>query len=204
MPRATGSSRTASRTPRNAITVGTRVYLRKLRAADREEYVQRMIDSRAMHGRYVIPMRTASDFDAIVPRLRWTNRLMTVACLRDTHAIVGSINLNDIIRGVTQTCYIGYQAFTPYDGRGLMTESIALILTHAFRNMKLHRVEAGIQPENEKSIALVQRLGFRYEGLAKRLIKIQGRWRDHERWAILAEEWKPSKVPYPIRKHVRS
>jgi ribosomal-protein-alanine N-acetyltransferase len=193
-------NRPTLRTPRNAITVGTRVYLRKLRAADREEYVQRMIDSRAMHGRYVNPMTKPSDFDALIPRLRQTNRLMTAACLRDTHAIVGAINLNEIVRGITQTCYIGYQAFTPYDSKGLMTESLALILTHAFRDLKLHRVEAGIQPENIKSIALVQRLGFRYEGLAKRLIKIQGRWRDHQRWAILAEEWKPSKVPYPIRK----
>ena len=63
-------------------------------------------------------------------------------------------------------------------------------LSEVFGPRKLHRVEANIQPENEASIALVQGLGFRQEGYSPRYLKIGGRWRDHERWALLAEDWR--------------
>jgi len=65
-----------------------------------------------------------------------------------------------------------------------------LALRHAFRPLKLHRVEANIQPENVASIRLVERLGFRREGFSPRYLKIGGRWRDHVRYALLAEEWR--------------
>jgi ribosomal-protein-alanine N-acetyltransferase len=70
-----------------------------------------------------------------------------------------------------------------------MTEALDLALRHAFRTLKLHRIEANIQPENAASIALVRKLAFRLEGFSPRYLKIGGRWRDHERWAILREEW---------------
>ena len=65
------------------------------------------------------------------------------------------------------------------------------MLRTAFRTLRLHRVEANIQPGNRASIALVERAGFRREGYSRRYLKIAGRWRDHERWALLAEEWQP-------------
>ena len=71
-----------------------------------------------------------------------------------------------------------------------MTEAVRLLLRHAFARMKLHRVEANIQPGNLASLALVKRAGFIKEGYSRRYLKICGRWRDHERWAILAEDWK--------------
>ena len=70
-----------------------------------------------------------------------------------------------------------------------MTEALRLAMRHAFRVLKLHRVEANIQPTNRPSIAVVKRLGFRREGYSRRYLKISGRWRDHERWAILKEDW---------------
>jgi ribosomal-protein-alanine N-acetyltransferase len=69
-----------------------------------------------------------------------------------------------------------------------MTEGMRLVIGRAFGTLRLHRLEANIQPANAASIALVRRLGFRKEGLSRRYLKIGGRWRDHERWAILAEE----------------
>jgi len=63
------------------------------------------------------------------------------------------------------------------------------VLRHAFVMLRLHRVEANIQPGNRASIALAEGAGFRREGFSPRYLKIGGRWRDHERWAILAEEW---------------
>jgi ribosomal-protein-alanine N-acetyltransferase len=72
-----------------------------------------------------------------------------------------------------------------------MTEGMTLAINEAFGPLKLHRLEANIQPGNTASIALVKRLGFRREGLSKKYLKIGGRWQDHERWAILKEEWRP-------------
>ena len=83
---------------------------------------------------------------------------------------------------------LGYAIGAPYAGEGYMTEGIELVLRHAFGAMGLHRLEANIQPGNEPSIALAKRAGFRLEGFSPRYLKIDGRWRDHERWAILAEE----------------
>ena len=71
-----------------------------------------------------------------------------------------------------------------------MTEALKLVLRYAFKDLKLHRLEANIQPGNMASVALVKRAGFVREGYSRRYLKICGRWRDHERWAILAEDWK--------------
>jgi ribosomal-protein-alanine N-acetyltransferase len=76
-----------------------------------------------------------------------------------------------------------------FQGRGLMREALSLVLTTAFDEMGLHRLEANIQPGNARSRALAQGLGFRQEGFSPRYLRIGGEWRDHERWAILAEEW---------------
>ena len=70
-----------------------------------------------------------------------------------------------------------------------MKDGLAQVITHAFKTMKLHRLEANIQPGNQPSKALVKKLGFRREGFSPRYLKINGRWRDHERWAILSEDW---------------
>ena len=84
--------------------------------------------------------------------------------------------------------------WAPYARRGYMTEALALVLRRAFGPLRLHRVEANIQPGNRASIALVRRAGFRREGLSRRYLKIGGRWRDHERWALTVEEWRPRRT----------
>ncbi len=103
-------------------------------------------------------------------------------------------NLSQIFLGDFRSAYLGYFGFAPYEGNGYMTEGVALVLRTAFRDVGLHRVEANVRPENERSIALLGRLGFRREGYSPRYLKIGGRWRDHVRYAILAEEfrWRPS------------
>jgi len=107
----------------------------------------------------------------------------------DDEAIVGVYNLSQIARGFFQSAYLGYYAFAPTAGSGLMAEGLELVLRYAFRELKLHRLEANIQPGNERSKKLVERAGFRYEGFSPRYLKIGGRWRDHERWAITKEDW---------------
>ena len=102
--------------------------------------------------------------------------------------MVGVINLNDVIRGTFQSASLGYYAFAPYAGQGLMRLAMLLVLRRAFGKLKLHRVEANIQPGNRASIALVRKCGFVREGLSRRLLKVRGRWQDHERWALLSDD----------------
>jgi len=75
-----------------------------------------------------------------------------------------------------------------------MTEGLALVLDQAFGPLGLNRVEANIQPGNTRSSRLVSQLGFRLEGFSPRYLKIGGRFRDHERWAVLADEWQSRSV----------
>jgi ribosomal-protein-alanine N-acetyltransferase len=71
-----------------------------------------------------------------------------------------------------------------------MIQAVSLILKFAFEDLKIHRVEANVQPNNLPSIAVLKRCGFAKEGFSRRYLKIGGRWRDHERWAMIKEDWK--------------
>jgi ribosomal-protein-alanine N-acetyltransferase len=108
----------------------------------------------------------------------------------ETGEICGVMNLSEVVRGSFQSAYLGYYALAPHAGKGMMSLGLGLVLDRAFGELGLHRVEANIQPKNRRSIELVKRAGFRCEGLSPRYLKIAGRWRDHERWAITAEERK--------------
>ena len=105
-------------------------------------------------------------------------------------AILGAIEISQIVRGAFQSAYLGYHIDAAWSRHGYMTEALGLALTYGFRTLGLHRLEANIQPSNVASIALVRRLGFAREGHSPQYLKIGGRWRDHERWAILAEQWR--------------
>ena len=109
---------------------------------------------------------------------------------RDTGRLTGVFELSEITRGILQSAYLGFYAMVTHEGQGYMQEGLQLVLRHAFRGLRLHRVEANIQPANKRSITLVKRGGFRKEGLSRRYLKIGGRWRDHERWALLYEDWR--------------
>ena len=112
-----------------------------------------------------------------------------LVCRREDDQIVGSVNLSQIVRGTFQSAYMGYQVFQPFARQRYMTDAMKLVLLVTFARLRLHRVEANIQPTNTASIALVKRAGFVKEGYSPRYLKIGGRWRDHERWAIAAERW---------------
>jgi ribosomal-protein-alanine N-acetyltransferase len=99
------------------------------------------------------------------------------------------VNINEIVMWAFRSGYLGYFIFEEYAGKGYMTEGIRLVIKHAFNRLKLHRLEANIQPDNQDSLKLAKRLGFTKEGYSPRYLKIAGRWRDHERWAILKEDW---------------
>ena len=103
--------------------------------------------------------------------------------------IAGYYKLSAIIRGVLQQAFLGYAAFPPFAGKGYMSAGLVLVLDYAFGELMLHRIEANIQPGNERSKALVEGAGFIREGYSKNYLQINNVWKDHERWAISREIW---------------
>lgn len=104
--------------------------------------------------------------------------------------IIGEIGISNISRGVFQNCNIGYKLDQNESGRGFMYEALEAIKDFIFNELELHRIEANIIPRNTKSIKLIEKLGFRKEGLSKRLLKINGKWEDHFRYALTIEDYK--------------
>ena len=153
------------------------------------EFLRAVRGSRELHRGWVSPPSDRTRFAQYVRALRARNRDGFLV-LTGSGAIAGVINVSEIVRGSFQSAYLGYYAFTPHQGHGVMREGLRLVISHCFNVLKLHRLEANIQPENERSISLVKSLGFRVEGFSPRYLKVCGRWRDHERWALLSENWR--------------
>lgn len=105
--------------------------------------------------------------------------------------IAGVININEVVGGSFCSGYLGYDALAPYQGQGYMHAGLKAVIRKAFGDYGLYRLEANIQPDNLRSIGLVRTLGFRQEGYSPKYLKIGGRWRDHERWALTVEDWRP-------------
>jgi len=166
------------------------VLLRTPRPLDQAEFLRAVRSSRRLHHPWVTPPDSSAAFRRYVARGQGAGHRSYLICRRGTRELVGVANLSEIVRGNFQSAYLGYYAFEPHAGKGLMHEGMALLIDLAFRKLRLHRLEANIQPENAASRGLARSLGFRREGFSPRYLKINGRWRDHERWALLAEDWK--------------
>ena len=174
--------------------VGLRVHLVQLGPADASEVAAACRASVDLHRPWTHPPLRASAWrHALAPSDR---RVILGGRLRSDGDLVGVVNISEIVRGAFCSAYLGYEAFVPHAGRGLLRETLGLTVDLTFTpesagGFGLHRVEANIQPDNHRSIALVRSLGFRNEGFSPRYLRIAGAWRDHERWAVTAEEWRP-------------
>jgi ribosomal-protein-alanine N-acetyltransferase len=163
-----------------------RVFIRLPTAADADEFIAAAKASRALHGQWVDAPDDAVKFAAYLERLKTGNNFPLLVCRLDTQQIVGAVNISNAIMGAFRSAFLGYYAFAGHERQGFMREGLRAVVQHAFGQLKLHRLEANIQPENVASIALVRSVGFKLEGYSPRYLKIFGRWRDHERWAIVA------------------
>jgi [ribosomal protein S5]-alanine N-acetyltransferase len=166
----------------------SRVYLRRPSENDIPRLLESNRKSQSIHHSWVFPPLSESECREYVLRCRAGDFEGLLICTRGEEAVAGVANLSQIFYRAFQSAYLGFYAYAGFTGRGLMSEGLRLVLDHAFRTLGLHRVEANIQPGNDASLRLVQRLGFVKEGFSRRYLKIGGEWRDHERWALLAEE----------------
>jgi [ribosomal protein S5]-alanine N-acetyltransferase len=148
--------------------------------------------SRPLHGAWVSPPATAAAFDAYLQRTARDDQAAFFIRLNDSDAIAGVVNLSQIVGEPLSSGYLGFYALEPFARQGFMKAGLRLVLEHVFGPLGLHRVEANIQPANSASIGLVRACGFRKEGLSLKYLQIAGQWRDHERWALLAEEFRAS------------
>jgi [ribosomal protein S5]-alanine N-acetyltransferase len=167
-----------------------RVYVRPPRASDEYEFVSLMRESRSFHKQWASAPTDPARFAAYLEDSGRPDFEAYLVCRAADDQIVGFFNISQIARGSLQSAYLGYAAVERYAHQGYMREGIELVLRSAFVELRLHRLEANIQPGNHASIALARGAGFQREGFSPRYLKIGGRWRDHERWALLAEDWR--------------
>ena len=170
---------------------GKKVYLRAPEPGDSAEYIEQARKSERFHRGLVKMSKTKEGFDNFLKRGESPANACFLIIRAEDDAIAGMVNLTQIFYGPFCGAYLGYWRCAGFTGQGLMAEAIDLILRHAFRDLKLHRLEANIQPDNAASINVVKKAGFKKEGFSEKYLKVGGRWRDHERWAIIKENWKP-------------
>jgi ribosomal-protein-alanine N-acetyltransferase len=166
----------------------SRVVLSHPSEADEEEFVACMRASRALHRPWLYPPQTPADYRRYLASLG-ERKVGYLGRRREDGALVGYASIGEIVRGFLQGAFLGYGGVAGLSGQGYMTELLQLVLRDAFTRQRLHRLEANIQPGNAASLALAARLGFEREGFSPRYLKVGGRWRDHERWAIRRETW---------------
>lgn len=180
-----------------------RLVLRPLALTDRAAFIGAHRES-AEHLRPWLPARPpaqtwAAFWQAQLARaadgLRTGEACRLVAVARDTGALAGCFNLNNIARGVAQWADAGWHVFVGHTGKGLATEGVNALLDLAFARpplgLGLHRVVANVIPANGASLRVAEKCGFRREGVGRRMLLIDARWQDHVLHAKLAEEHAP-------------
>lgn len=181
----------------DAAACGGLVFLRHPRGVDREEWAELREASWDFLKRWepTPPGKRAPNSnhqDAFERLLETADRGVSqrfLICGLASGEILGQISLNQIVRGPSCSASMGYWIGVRHARRGYMTEAVRLVIGHAFGPLLLHRVEANIIPSNEASRGVAMKVGMRLEGVSARFLRINGRWQDHERWAITAEEF---------------
>ncbi len=163
--------------------------LRELTLEDEGPFLTMTNKSQHFHHPWVQAPLTSAQFQALCERSLQSER-QKCFLIGQGSQIIGVINVSEIVRGNFQSAYLGFYCSVDFAGQGWMSQGLKLLINHAFSELKLHRLEANIQPQNHTSIRLVKRHGFRQEGLSLRYLKINDVWCDHLRFAITQEEWK--------------
>ncbi len=181
-------------------TEGTRIAIRAPRATDVPE-LRWVLRRNADHLRPWSPLPPAGEDPSSLTELskavlrqrrewkRGESFVFLVVLAGDDERILGRIALTAVVRGVFQNAYLGYWIDAEHQGRGLMTEAVRLATSFAFEGVRLHRVQAAVMPTNLGSVRVLDKAGYRREGLAERYLQIGGRWEDHLLFGVTSEEW---------------
>ncbi|MFS1512969.1 GNAT family protein [Chengkuizengella sp. SCS-71B] len=105
--------------------------------------------------------------------------------LIESKELIGNVALTEVVRSDLQSCWLGYCLDKQQNGKGYMTETVKLAVNYAFKELNLHRIEAGVMPHNIGSIKVLEKAGFHKEGIAKKNVRINGKWEDHQTFAII-------------------
>lgn len=164
------------------------VFIRELTREDKQTFLSAMQGSQSLHYPWIKAPTTPAEFDEYFQRYQQENQKSFLVC-NALENIVGVFNVSEIVRGLFQNAYLGFYAVADFAGKGYMSAGLKLVLAKVFHELKLHRIEANIQPDNIQSIQLVKKNGFRCEGFSPRYLKIDNEWRGHERWAMTYEDF---------------
>lgn len=175
---------------------GAKVRLRMPRAADYREWAELRAISRVFLEPWE-PRWMPDEFERSAWRMRINHyrrdyaQGMAMAFFmfeRGHGRLVGGITLGNIRHGVSKSAQIGYWIGQPYAGQGLMTDAVRTLSRFAFGELTLHRIEAACIPENSRSIRVLEKAGFRREGLLRSYLRINGVWQDHYLYARIADD----------------
>jgi ribosomal-protein-alanine N-acetyltransferase len=167
---------------------GFRTRIQVPEAGDETAFLAAMRDSICLHHPWVSAPRDHAGWERYMKRLQRENEAGFLIKRIDNGAICGVINLNIITFEALCSAYVSYFGVAGEVEKGYMKEGLMQVIRYAFDELGLHRLEANIQPQNFASIALAQSVGFQYEGYSPRFLRINGKWCDHERWAVLAND----------------
>ena len=163
------------------------ITIREPTLQDEENFLLAMQKSVPLHHPWVKAPLTSEEFHTHIKRSQQDNQ-KSLLILKDSQ-IAGVFNISEIVRGCFQNAFLGFYAVTGFENQGIISSGLKLVLKYAFEELKLHRIEANIQPENTRSINLVKKNKFRYEGFSPRYLKINNEWCGHEHWVITYEEY---------------
>lgn len=167
----------------------SRVVLEAPSAQRERDYLDAAHRSRDLHRGLVTVARTPDEYRLLLQRSRQASQEAFFVVLQATSELVGVVNLSEIDFDRDRAASLGYYAFMPHAGRGLMREGIVQALGIAFGELGLERLDASVQPRNARSVALLRSLGFSHAGRSSYL-KVGARWRSHERWVLREIEWR--------------
>lgn len=173
----------------HTIAVGEKVHLQLPAPSHKNTFMEFVNRNRAFHEPWVYVPDDPKYYDQYLRRMKIGKMLGFFVFINEGKKFAGVVNLNNVRLDPFGSGSLGYYAEEEECGNGYMKEAIWLVLRHAFLKIGLNRVEVNIQPENEASIALVKSAGFKKEGFSRKYLKIGNQYRDHERWAYLAEDF---------------
>ncbi len=176
---------------------GEKIYLRLLEESDAEAMLKLHVKNREFFKDY--SPKKDDDFytldnhlTAIKTSIEKTKQGLRYSFgifLIENDMLIGNITLAEILRWAMQSCFVGYYLDKEHNGKGYMSEAIKLIVEYGFKELKLHRIEAGVMPHNIGSIRVLEKAGFVKEGIARKNVEINGKWEDHQVLAIINEDY---------------